>query len=82
MDFADAANCLGGEPYSVLATAPQGPGFSAEGGEPTSVWCYRDEDFGGSVSSTGRSRGSAMTVSGVSRGVLGKFGMRSMVRMR
>ena len=55
---------------------------AAEGGEPTSVWCYRDEDFGGSVSNTGRSRGSAVTVSGVSRGVIHKFGMRPIIRMR
>ena len=55
---------------------------AAEGGEPASNWCYRDEDFGGSVSSTGRSRGSCVTVSGVSRSVLRKFGMRPIVRMR
>ena len=53
----------------------------AEGGDPASHWCYRDEDFGGSVSNTGRRRGSQCTVAGVSLGVLSKFCMNPPIRV-
>ena len=53
-----------------------------EGGDPATHWCYRDEDFGGSVASTGRRRGSACTVPGVSADVLSKFRLRPLARLR
>ena len=53
-----------------------------EGGDPATHWCYRDEDFGGSVASTGRRRGSACSVPGVSADVLTKFRVRPVVRLR
>ena len=54
---------------------------AAEGGTPTSVWCYRDEDFGGSCARTGRSRGHTATASGVSRSMLGKMGANPILRV-
>ena len=53
-----------------------------EGGDPATHWCYRDEDFGGSVASTGRRRGGACTVPGVSADVLTKFRLRPIARLR
>jgi hypothetical protein len=57
LDFADAANCLGGEPYSVLATAPQGPGSSSSSGGGPPHYLEKYEHVG--EAAAGRAAGGA-----------------------
>ena len=40
---------------------------------PSDVWCYRDEDFGGTISALARSRGGSSSVLACSRTVLQSF---------
>ena len=40
---------------------------------PSQVWCYRDEDFGGSAAQRGRRRGGVRSVQAMSSGTLDKF---------
>lgn len=48
---------------------------------PTSCWTYRDEDYGGSVSSRSRRRGGVLSVAAFSANLLNRFRMQPMVRM-
>ena len=40
---------------------------------PSDVWCYRDEDFGGSAARAGRRRGGVRSVAAMSSSTLDKF---------
>ena len=41
--------------------------------EPNLIWCYRDEDFGGSAAQRGRRRGGVRSVQAMSSSTLDKF---------
>ena len=44
-----------------------------DGGTPAALWCYRDEDFGGSVAKAARRRGGLLRPAGTSQAVLIRF---------
>jgi hypothetical protein len=44
-----------------------------DGGRPAALWCYRDEDFGGSVAMAARRRGGLLLPAATSRAVLIRF---------
>ena len=47
--------------------------LAAEGSRPSQYWCYRDEDWGGSVARMARRRGGRSSVANFSAGVLSRF---------
>ena len=47
----------------------------SDGGLPSFHWCYRDEDFGGSVAKAAHRRGGCLSVQATSSGVLQKMKM-------
>ena len=50
--------------------------------EPSKIWTYRDEDFGGSVAALSRRRGGMLSVSAFSSGLLARFkGDQPMIRI-
>ncbi len=44
-----------------------------QGSNPSDTWCYRDEEFGGSIAGTGRRRGGANSPMAQGRLVLNRF---------
>ena len=45
----------------------------SEGSKPATFWCYRDEDYGGSVAKFSRRRGGVLSVQAFSRNCLERF---------
>ena len=54
----------------------------SDGCRPATFWTYRDEDYGGSVSSRSRRRGGLLSAPAFSRNLLERFRMQPMIRMR
>ena len=54
----------------------------SDGSRPALCWTYRDEDYGGSVSSRSRRRGGLLSAQAFSHNLLARFRMQPMLRMR
>ena len=53
-----------------------------EGSKPSMFWCYRDEDFGGSIARLARRRGGLCSAQGMSSNMLNRFRMQPVIRVR
>ena len=54
----------------------------SDGSRPALFWTYRDEDYGGAVSSRSRRRGGLLSAQAFSHNLLSRFRMQPMLRMR